>query len=558
MAGHYSELRLTLADRRRWTIPTILEHQAQTSPDRHFLQFEDEPPLTFGEVDELTNRLANGFLQSGLAKGDRVAVLLPNCADYVPIWLAFNKVGAVPALLNADHKDAFLANSLRAAHASSLIVDSTLLPALNSIRTALGGLDRIYVRGGSPLARNDLGIELRDFAELWSDDSRRPSVSVTYRDLSTVLLTGGTTGLSKGVLMPQAHVYFLSEENASTVRLEADDVALTAFPLSHSGALICTVGACLVRGAKAVIYERFSASNWIDRVREHAVTTTLLVGSTAAWVCSQPRRPDDRDNQVRALYASSLPLRYRDEFRDRFGISKIVESYGQTEIGLVCIAPYDEPRPLGASGKIVAEWYDVRIADPDTDEDVPTGATGELLVRPRAPWISSLGYSGAPEATVAAMRNLWWHTGDAVSCDAEGWYFFQDRTNDALRVHGENISSFELEQSILTHPDIAMCAVVSIPSPDALAGEHEIKAYVVPKDARTCVPEELVAFFDRVLPAFAVPRFIEIVGALPLNENGKIEKRRLREVGVTQTTWDRVAAGFVLERERRRAARTKR
>jgi len=196
------------------------------------------------------------------------------------------------------------------------------------------------------------------------------------------------------------------------------------------------------------------------------------------------------------------------------------------------LTPYGVERPSGAAGLAVSDWYDVRLVDPETDEEVPTGEVGELVVRPHVPWTTSLGYFGMPQKTAEALRNCWFHTGDGLRCDVDGWYYFVDRLKDAIRRRGENISSYEVEQAVLGHPGILECAVVRVPAGGA-ADEDEVMAVVVAAPATDVMPEELWAWCEDTMPYFAVPRYLRFIDDLPKTPSGKIQKGPLREAGTT-------------------------
>jgi crotonobetaine/carnitine-CoA ligase len=187
----------------------------------------------------------------------------------------------------------------------------------------------------------------------------------------------------------------------------------------------------------------------------------------------------------------------------------------------------------------VSDWFEIRLVDPETDEEVPTGELGELTVRPKHPFTTCLGYFGMPEKSMEAFRNLWFHTGDGLRQDRDGWYYFVDRLKDAIRRRGENISSYEVEQAILEHPAVQECAVVAVPA-DQDAGEDEVMVFVVNDRSRGIDEEQLWAFADERLPYFAVPRYVSFVDELPKTPSEKVQKAKLREQGTTGS-FDRVA-----------------
>jgi crotonobetaine/carnitine-CoA ligase len=192
----------------------------------------------------------------------------------------------------------------------------------------------------------------------------------------------------------------------------------------------------------------------------------------------------------------------------------------------------------------VTPGFDARVVD-EHDEEVAAGTAGELVVRSDDAHAFALGYHRLPEKTSEAWRNSWFHTGDRVVRDEAGWFWFVDRLKDSIRRRGENISSYEVETVLGAHPSVAATAVVPAPAEE---GEDEVLAFVVLRGGAECSPEELMAFCEPRLAYFAIPRYVELVEELPVTPNGKVEKYRLRERGVTASTWDRERAGYVLRR----------
>jgi crotonobetaine/carnitine-CoA ligase len=242
------------------------------------------------------------------------------------------------------------------------------------------------------------------------------------------------------------------------------------------------------------------------------------------------------------VYAAPTASTIVEAFKDRYGIEAVVDAFGLTETSAPIMSPYRMPRPAGAAGLANAEWFDIRLVDPNTDREVAVGEVGELVVRPVHPWTCSNGYYNMPEKTVEAWRNLWFHTGDALRRDEQGWYYFIDRYKDALRRRGENISSYEVEQAILGHPSVVEAAVLGVPA-DQEAGEDEVLAVVV--TSQPTDPAEVLEWCRGRIPAFAIPRYLRVVDALPKTPSEKVRKAALREDGITIDTFDstRVDAG---------------
>lgn len=539
--------------RDQWTLPTVLEHQAVRRSDRPFLSWQDGgESQTFSQVNVTVNRLAHGLAAAGVSKGHFVGLLLPNCLEFIYTWFALTKLGAVEVGISDAYKGSFLAHPIRLSESRLLISTAELAARLVDIEDEIPSVECIYLvetAGAGPTTPPRFKrIEVRRFDSLYSDNATNPGVMLRPQDPAAVLMTSGTTGASKGVVMPHSQFYFFAEEDVQLMRLREDDVYMTGFPLFHGNAQFLTVYPCLIAGAHVVLYPRFSASDWAGRARRSGATVTNLLGATMAFILSQKPSADDRAHKVRCIYAAPLSPELGVRFTERFGVQEYVDGFGQTEISNVFMTPPGAPRPPGASGVLVDQFFEIRLADPETDEEVPEGEAGELLVRHKLPGIICSEYLGMPQKTVETWRNLWFHTGDSLRRDAEGWYYFVDRVKDALRRRGENISSFEVESGLRTHPAVAECAVIGVRA-DESAGEDEVMACLVLKDQEKVSYEELIAWADARLPSFMVPRYLEIMAKLPQTATEKVKKKDLRERGITSTTWDRVSAGCKLASE---------
>lgn len=532
--------------RESWTLPAMLANQVKNGPDRPYLQWEHTgTPQSFGEVDEITNRVANALAGHGVTKGDFVGLLMPNCLEFVHSWFAICKLGAIEVGISGAYKGSFLAHPLNLSKSKVLITTAELATRLVDIQDDLAYLEKVFI---VPDPQTDTDFDVPSFKKLQTlpygslmEGAPAPiEVEVFPSDPAAVLMTSGTTGVSKGVLMPSSQFYFFAEEDIQLMRLTKDDVFMTGFPLFHGNAQFLTVYPALIMGAKVVLYRKFSASQWAERAHLSGATVTNLLGATMSFILSQPPSEHDSANNIRTIYSAPLPPELAPEFSERFGIGDYVDGFGQTEISNIFMTPYGAKRPPGASGVLVDQWFEARLADPDTGEDVPEGETGELLIRPKARGIISAEYLGMPEKTLETWRDLWFHTGDGLRRDPEGWYYFVDRVKDALRRRGENISSFEVESGVRSHPAVADCAVVGVRADEA-GGEDEVMACVVLKDGESASPEDICAWAEKELPAFMVPRYIDFIDELPQTATEKVRKKVLRERGVTETTWDRLA-----------------
>jgi crotonobetaine/carnitine-CoA ligase len=230
-------------------------------------------------------------------------------------------------------------------------------------------------------------------------------------------------------------------------------------------------------------------------------------------------------------------------FSRRFGCD-IYTVFNMTEVSTPILSGKN-PSPLGTCGT-PRPGVEVRIVD-ENDCEVAPGTVGELIVRTDAPWTMNHGYFRNPEATARAWRNGWFHTGDAFRADADGHYFFVDRIKDAIRRRGENISSFEVETEVCAHPAVKEAAAVAVPSEHA---EDEVLVAVSLVEGASLDPAELIRFLLPRMAHFMVPRYVRVVPELPKTPTQKVQKHLVRSEGVTADTWDRVAAGIEVKRER--------
>jgi carnitine-CoA ligase len=541
----YEELEPTDPDWTRWTAAHVLRRQAVERGDRTFLIApEEDVEITFAELLESAERVAGGLRAAGAQGGDRVVIMAKNSSRFVLTWFGTAMGDLVEAPVNTAYEGEFLRHQAQLVDARWVVVDDYLADRFIALREPLQAIEMFWVidaAGGAEGAVERLRAAGWR-AEHWDSlrgAERYDGPEPDARDLTAVFFTSGTTGLSKGVSMPNAHMSFFAEITRCLTRFTEDDTWLSVTPLFHGNAQYMAVYPALIAGGRAVIRSRFSASRCVGQLREHDVTVTNFLGVMMDFVWKQPPRPDDADNLLRCVFAAPTASSILDDFKKRFGIEAFVEVYGTTETSCPILSPYGEDRPVGAAGLNAAKWYDVAILDPETDVEVPVGEVGEFCVRPRHPWISSLGYYNMPEKTAEVWRNMWFHSGDAVRRDEEGWYYFVDRIKDAIRRRGENISSYEVEQALLGHPAIAECAVIGVPA-DSEAGEDEVMAVIVPDGELTA--DQVWDWCRGRVPTFAIPRYVRFRKDLPLTPSEKIQRNVLREEAATaDDTEDREA-----------------
>ena len=538
----YAGLVPNFADPDTWTLAHVLRHHAAGRPDAICLELPEEgSSWTYAEALDVAERVASSMYRSGAHQGDRVIVMAANSSRFVFSWWATAVGGLVEVPINTGYEGDFLRHQLDVADARFAIVDDVLVERWVALGDQARGIEKFWVvdTGAGIFDKALAVLEEHGWAAASWDELREGDKGLLptprAQDLGAIFYTSGTTGPSKGVAMPHSQLYFFAQIVVSLTRLTEDDVYLTTTPLFHGNATFMAVYPAILAGGRAVVRSKFSASRWIDHVRDSGVTVTNFVGVMMDFAWKQPPRADDRDNRLRCVYAAPTASTIVDQFRARYGIEAFVDAFGLTETSAPIMSPYGVPRPAGAAGLANTEWFDIRLVDPETDREVAPGEIGELVVRPVHPWTCSNGYYNMPEKTVEAWRNLWFHTGDALRRDEQGWYYFVDRFKDALRRRGENISSYEVEQAILGHPSVVEAAVLGVPA-DQEAGEDEVLAVVVVSEP--VAPAEILGWCRGRIPAFAIPRYVRIVEGLPKTPSEKVRKSALREDGITHDTYD--------------------
>jgi crotonobetaine/carnitine-CoA ligase len=511
------------------TIPALLERQSGTHGDRRLLSAPGAE-RTFWEVRDAAARSAGMLAAAGVGSGDRVAAMCRNRIELLDLVLGCAWLGAVSVPINTAARGPQLEHVLGNSGARILVMDSELVEVLDAVRRP-GALEEVWVLDGVPDA-SPAEWPVRGSP---AGEEPVPAAHVGPGDTAAILYTSGTTGPSKGVCCPHAQFYWWGVEVGEMLELGPDDVLYTNLPLFHTNALNAFMQA-LLGGSCYVLGPRFSVSAFWRRLADAGATVTYLLGAMVTMLWRRPAGPDDRAHNVRVALAPASPANLVEPFRERFGV-QLIEGYGSTETNCPIGVTAARQRP-GYMGTL-RDGFEACVAGPD-DAPVPDGDPGELLLRHREPFAFATGYFEMPEATVAAWRNLWFHTGDRVVREPDGWFRFIDRAKDAIRRRGENISSFEVEQVLSQYPGVAQVAVFGVPSG---LGEEEVMAAVVPEPDARLDPPEMLRFCEPRLAYFAIPRYVDVVDELPLTENGKVRKAVLRQRGVGGGAYDREAPG---------------
>jgi crotonobetaine/carnitine-CoA ligase len=528
----FTDFAPTFEDPRQWSVPWVLRHRAETHGEATYLDIPwNAERYTYRETLAHSLAVGSGLVGAGGGRGDRLVVMLGNTSELVFSWFGAGLFGLVDVPINTDYRGSFLAHQVRITAPRFAAIAPEYAERFAEIGESAASIEVYYLTGEASerAAAAELlaatGARVEAFDSLLGTPPLEPP-EVGAHELGTVLFTSGTTGLSKGIMMPSAQLCFFADECVSLTRLTDADVYMSVGPLFHGNSRFMAGLPALMVGARFVMQKKLSASSWVDWVRDSGVTVTNLVGVMMDFIWKTEPRPDDADNDLRTIFAAPVATEIEEGFKRRFGLETFVEVFGLTEISVPLMTPYNEPRPKGSCGLLVADWFDIKLVD-ELDREVPVGEVGELTIRSKEPWTVSSGYYGMPEKTLEAFRNLWFHTGDGMKRDEDGWYYFVDRLKDAIRRRGENISSYEIEQAVLKHERVLECAAVAVPA-EFEAGEDEVMilAVIEPGLERA----ELYEFCVEHLPRFALPRYIRFVDSLPKTPSGKLRKVELREI----------------------------
>jgi fatty-acyl-CoA synthase len=491
--------------------------------------------LTYGELDALANRFAHWGLAQGLARGARVAVLLPNRLEYLPLWFGLSKIGVAAALINHQLTGEALSHCLDLSGATLCITDATTSAAFEAVATGM----REWRLDGA------LGEALA--AASSSRPPRCGRAGLTARDTALLIYTSGTTGLPKAARIShmRAQLYMRGFAGA-TGATPADRIYLT-LPLYHATGGLCATGAALLNGASVALRGTFSASHFWDEVRAEGATMFAYIGELCRYLVNHPPAANERGHKLRLAFGNGLSRDVWREMLDRFAVPRVLEFYGSTE-GNVSLFNFDGG--LGAVGRIppwLAPLFNVALARFDVEAQAPErGADGFCIPCANGEAGECLGaihggargeFAGYVDPAASEKKVLrgafrsgdaWFRTGDLMRRDGDGYFYFVDRVGDTFRWKGENVSTGEVADALMAAPGVTEATVygVAVPHHEGRAG----MAAVVAGEGFDL--EVLRAVIEGSLPPYAQPLFLRLTAALAVT--GTFKPRKL----------DLVADGF--------------
>ena len=516
----------------------VLRSQAQRIGAREFVRFGGQA-FSYAQSDAAADRVAVGFRALGAVRQTRVGVLLANCVEYLDLWFGLSRIGAIQVPFNTAYRSAQILQVLRRAPLPIVVIEATLADEFMQVADQAPELQTIVVLGSLDALPAPHGKQLICYQEVVTARGSPVSedLEVSGADTGVVMNTSGTTGPSKGVRLSHAQQYILGRNVANDLGLTEHDVYYNFFPLFHNTAQAMITLPVLLTGGRMVLTERFSARQFWPDVRNHGCTVFYYIGEILRVLLKSTTAADGDGAKLRAGWGIGAAPQDFSEFQRRHGVV-LRSGYGSTEANVCVYLPHEHPDPASVGRAL--EGYELRIGDGD-DVLLPPGQTGEILVRATEPCTLMQGYDGDPQATIAAWRNLWFHTGDAGYLDAHGNLYFVGRVRDAIRVRGENVSAFEVEEAIGQVAGVLEVAAIAVPSE---LGGDDVKIVVVPAPDVSLDAGGLVAEAQARLPKYAVPRYVEFVEALPKTETNKVRKNILRESPFTPGTWDRTQHGM--------------
>lgn len=521
------------------TIHRVLKAKAKQYGNREFFRWNDRV-FGFEDFDRQSDRVACGLQSLGIGKGDKIGIMMGNRPEFLFLWFGLSKLGAIEVPINTAHRGDLLTYMVDKADCRLLVAASRFLDRIGPVLNNLPTVEKVVVLD-HPTQLPELDKPVMDYRGVIDNDGTYDEADVQWSDPFVIMFTSGTTGPSKGSLMPQNYALHMGEIVCEATGYDENDVLYNALPLFHGNAQLLSTMPALMSGARMVLAEKFSASRFWDEIRRYGCTEFNYIGGILPILMKAEPTPEDADNPLRIMMGGGAPMDLFGAIEKRYGVT-LIEGYGMSEIGLPLMNTLKARKP-GTCGKPFRD-YTVKLVD-DSGVEVGIHTPGELLMRPLKPYTMVLEYYKMPEKTVEAWGDLWFHTGDYLYFDEDGYFHFVDRKKDALRRRGENISSYEVEKAINTHPSVLESAAVAVKSD---LGEDEVMICLTLKPGRELSPVELMAHCEERMAYFMIPRYVRVMDEMPKTPTQRVQKYRLRQDGVTADTWDREQAGYTLRR----------
>lgn len=500
-------------------IGDIARFNAKRYPDKKAIIMGNEH-LTFGQLNEQANQLAHGLLSMGIQPGDRVAILAYNCLQYLVVYYASAKCGAVIVPTNFRYKRDELVYVINNCEPKVLFFSAEFISLVEEARTGFDPSIHLVAISGEPL---ESGLSLGSM--MHKQSMREPTVRVDPVALVTIMYTSGTTGFPKGVLCSHSALLNVCTGMIIEGDIHPGEITLVSLPLFHMGGMHALLQPTLIRGGTAVIMPRgFEPDKTLNAVERHSVTMTMWVPTQLALLVNYPDVTKHNLSTLRKIwYGSSVISPTILEACMNLFKARFYQWYGQTETGMVAVLrPEDHLEHSQYTGREMFN-ADLRIVNHE-EQDVPVGEVGEIISS-QVP-LGMIGYHNMEETNKRTIRNGWIHTGDLARVEGEGYFTVVDRLSDMIISGAENIYPKEIEDVISSHPGVREVAVFGIP--DEIYGES-VCAVVVKKEGYHMDEEDIINFCASRISSYKKPKRVEFTNELPKNPSGKVTKNVLRE-----------------------------
>lgn len=495
-------------------IAKLLVDSARRRPDHPAVIFQGET-VTYGELDALSDQLAWGLKDAGMKPGEVCVLMMPNSINWIALYYALAKLGATVLPVNFLYRTDELRHIFQDSGTRAFLGHGDHLKYAAPVLDELGSIPLRFVEGAGPAGFEPL-------CNLRRDKGPFPLYPAADDDTWAIIYTSGTTGLPKGAMLSHRNLMSNAMTVADMRHTEPHDVVLGVLPLFHIYGQTSTLNASMYLGLTLRLWEHFEADEVFKAIEEHESTILIAVPTIFNRLAEMAAATPPKRSSLRFCVSggASLPVEVLKRFESAFQTT-IYEGYGLTECSPVCVEnPFGRQTKPGSIG-LPIPGFQARIVD-DNDNDVPLGEVGELIVR--GPGVMK-GYLNQPEATAAALRGGWLHTGDLARRDEDGYIYIVDRKKELIIRGGYNVYPREIEEVLYRHPAVLEAAVVGVPHPDL--GE-EVAALVVPRPNHVVTPEEIVSFVKERVAPYKYPRIVKVVDHLPKSDTGKILKRRIK------------------------------
>ncbi|MBX9258928.1 long-chain fatty acid--CoA ligase [Desmonostoc muscorum CCALA 125] len=489
-----------------------LELACYLFPNKPALIFEEQC-LTYKDLDEMVNRVANGLRSLGIRRRDRVVLFLPNIPEFVISYLGILKIGAVVVSINVMLKTDEVRYILNDCAAKAII---TTEPQTEYIQEAdLPELQHILIAEG----RANNNISLTQLMAKFSPEAR--AVEMTHDAPASILYTSGTTGFPKGATLSHGNVIFNSYGANCCYRIQKSDRLLLFLPLSHCFGQNAIMNAGISACSTIILQRRFDPEQVLKTITTHQVTMLFGVPTVFIKLLNMDTSNYNLKN-IRYYFsaAAPMPLQVAENWYTKYGLV-IHEGYGLTETSPFATYNHNLKYKLGSVGTPIAN-VEMKIVDGD-DNQVKIGELGEIVIKGSN---VMLGYWNRPFETAEVLKNGWLHTGDIGRMDEDGFFYIVDRLKDMIVVSGFKVYPTEIENVIYQHPGVAEVAVYGVPDP---LKNETVKANIIPKTGHTITEQQIIDFCYEKMAAYKVPRVINFVNSIPKNSTGKVLKRVLSQ-----------------------------